>query len=490
MKTLKADPGARRLLESLRDLGYECNTAIADIVDNSIAARSSEVYVDILPRSGSRPAAIMIADNGNGMGRKELHEAMRFGAYQKYSEDDLGKFGLGLKTASLSQCKVLTVSSKEKSSRGVRSRRQCMRWDVEHVYKSDTWNLLEPTIEELEPWEGEILLHKATIDNGTVVLWSDLDEGLSLLSADDVRDRERFLAQIISDTRKHLRMVFHRFIQGSVTGHRKLQIYVCGELLEPWDPFFREEKTRDLDILKLSLDGSAVVVSPFILPREDEFSSPGAWKDASGPLNWNQQQGFYFYRNNRLLQAGGWSHMRAPDEHTKLLRVAVDFSSRLDRNFSINITKMRARIPAELRSKISQELGSWSGVARRRYDGRKAKAITPPSKTFVSTPTQSPAKNVEVVAPSVTVGPVVFFQGDKAAGPIVVTKNKKTSQFEMVIPRKHMLMPIFETKNNYDDEIKRLCLATFAILEAVYLKKIPTKAIPMDALRKVYKRNL
>ena len=121
------------------------------------------------------------------------------------------------------------------------------------------------------------------------------------------------------------------------------------------------EKTRELDILKQKVDGRTrtgeamkgdVTISPFVLPREDEFSTPQRQKAAAGPRNWNQQQGFYFYRNNRLLQAGGWSWLRAVDEHTKLLRVAVHFDGELDHAFSLNVTKMRALIPAEIRESV------------------------------------------------------------------------------------------------------------------------------------------
>lgn len=328
MRTLKADPGAKRLIESLRNMGYDTSTAIADLVDNSITANASEIHVDILLPKGSTPAAILIADNGDGMSKDELHEAMRFGAYQEYSAGDLGKYGLGLKTASLGQCRTLTVASKAKAKRGSRPRKVYMRWDLDHVYRTDGWDLLVPSDDELKTWENEILNHAVTKDQGTAVLWTNLQETLPLLSDTDIRKQEKFLAHLIEELSAHLRMVFHRFMQGAVTGRRKLDIYVCGEKLVPWDPFCREEKTKELDIVRLPLvcedaDGlkikDTISIAPFILPREDEFSSVAAWKDASGPRNWNQQQGFYFYRNNRLLQAGGWSRLRSVDEHTKLL---------------------------------------------------------------------------------------------------------------------------------------------------------------------------
>src|SRR5258706_1100531 len=323
MKKVKAPPGAKRLIESLRNLGYECSTAVADLVDNSIAAQASEVYIDIYGQHGSQPPHIVIADDGHGMEREALHEAMRFGAFQEYSADDLGKYGLGLKSASLSQARMLTVASKAKARKNKKPRRALMRWDLDYVYRTDDWDLLAPTDDELPHWEQEALANPLAKEHGTVVLWSSLDEVLPLLGSDDVRARERFLARLIEEVGEHLRMVFHRFMEGSITGRKKLNIFVCGQQLKPWDPFCRDQKTRELDILRQTVAGRGrageemsgnVTISPFILPREDEVSTPQRWKDAAGPRNWNQQQGFYFYRNNRLLQAGGWSYLRAVDQ--------------------------------------------------------------------------------------------------------------------------------------------------------------------------------
>jgi len=496
MKTLKANPGAKRLIESLRNVGYDCSTAVADLVDNSIVANASEIRIDVIPKQDSHPAAIVIADNGNGMDHDQLREAMRFGAFQEYSPDDLGRYGLGLKTASLSQCRVLTVSSKPKVARNTRSIRHCMRWDVDHVYETDDWDLLVPSDKELGTWEKEILNDGISHENGTVVLWTDLHEALPLLSSEDAREREKFLAQLITEISAHLRMVFHRFMQGSASGRRKLDIYVCGEKLLPWDPFCRSEKTRELDIAKLPVvsidpDGSklrgTVVISPFILPREDEFSSPAVCRDASGPRGWNQQQGFYFYRNNRLLQAGGWSYLRTPDEHTKLLRVAVDFSSDLDAAFSINITKMRSKIPAEIREKLNSLVGSWSGQARTRYDRRLT------SRGGVSQIKNEPVREggkhpVGEIIPSVIIGPLIFSPNNTPSKGLVITENRKTGQIEILVPQSHDLSSIFTLKGNSEGELRKLCLAMLTMLEAISNKKVKINRISVDTLRRIYKR--
>ncbi|MDP9191025.1 MAG: ATP-binding protein [Acidobacteriota bacterium] len=498
MKSVKATPGAKRLIESLRNMGYECNTAIADLIDNSIAAGASEIHVEIFSQQGSRPPAIVIADNGRGMDRDAMHEAMRFGTFQEYSADDLGKYGLGLKTASLSQCRTLTVSSKPKALRDKRPRRNHMRWDIDYVYGTDDWDLLAPSADELERWEAEALNHDVARDNGTVVLWTGLEEALPLLSAHEVRAREKFLATLIDEVSEHLRMVFHRFMQGAVRGRRKLNLYVCGEKLEPWDPFCRDEKTRELEIVSLPVnvpraDGSErvenVTVSPFILPREDEFSSREAWKGASGIRNWNQQQGFYFYRNNRLLQGGGWSWLRAVDEHTKLLRVAVDFSSDLDRAFAINITKMKARIPAEIRDRVDSQVSTWAKTARERYDRKPSGGRSQTARTSANGATTEARRGSET-PPRVTVGPLVFLQNNAPGLRLTIAAGSK-GQIKVLVPRNHELASaIFSARTGDSSELRKLCVAAISVLEAVYERRMQVDRIPIAALKKALLRQL
>lgn len=497
MRTVKATPGAKRLIESLRNMGYECSTAIADLIDNSIAAGASEVHVEIFGQQGSRPPAIVIADNGRGMDRDALHEAMRFGAFQEYAADDLGKYGLGLKTASLSQCRILTVSSKPKGSRDTRPRRNYARWDIDYVYGTDDWDLLTPSVEELEEWEADALNHEVARENGTVVLWTGLEDALPLLSAHEVRAREKFLATLIDEVSGHLRMVFHRFMQGAVRGRRKLNIHVCGERLVAWDPFCRDEKTRELEIAALPVkvprgDGGesveSVTVSPFILPREDEFSSREAWKEASGPRNWNQQQGFYFYRNNRLLQAGGWSWLRAVDEHTKLLRVAVDFTRDLDRAFAINITKMRARIPAEIRDRVDSHVSMWAKTARERYDRKPSNHRARPAPAGRDEAGRD-AKRGSDSPPSVSVGPLVFLQNNAPGQRLTISEGAK-GQIKVLVPRNHELSAIFAARNGDNSEVRKLCIAAISVLEAVYERRMPVERIPIAALKKALLRQL
>lgn len=497
MKKVKAPPGAKRLIESLRNLGYECSTAVADLVDNSIAAQASEVYVDIYGQHGSQAPHIVIADDGHGMERDALHEAMRFGAFQEYSADDLGKYGLGLKTASLSQCRILTVASKAKARKNKKPRRALMRWDLDYVYNTDDWDLLAPTEDELPAWEQEALANPLAKANGTVVLWTGLDEMLPLLGSDDVRVREKFLARLIEEVGGHLRMVFHRFMEGSITGRKKLNVFVCGQKLAPWDPFCRDQKTRELDILTQSVAGrnrtgaevtANVTISPFILPREDEFSSPQRWKDAAGPRNWNPQQGFYFYRNNRLLQAGGWSYLRAVDEHTKLLRVAVHFTGELDQSFSLNVTKMRARIPAEIRETVSSAVSKWAKAGRERYDRRPAGSRSAPKNPEPAK--ESPRKTDS--PPNINIGKLSLSLSNAPTQSLAVVRGSQPGRVRIMVPQNHELAVLFDGRGSTPPErdFKRLFLAALTVLEAVHERRMKPDNIPIASLRRALRRAL
>jgi hypothetical protein len=172
-------------------------------------------------------------------------------------------------------------------------------------------------------------------------------------------------------------MVFHRFIMGEARS-RRFKLLVNGNEVKPWDPFCRTEaKIRKLQAITLPVEyegiSGEVQFEPFVLPHQADFSSPEAFHRAGGPANWNQQQGFYFYRAGRMIQSGGWSNLRAPDEHTKLARVAVSFSPALDEAFKINVAKMRVQMPSSIRDTVRDATGPVVKIAREIYDRKAAK---------------------------------------------------------------------------------------------------------------------
>ncbi len=362
-------PSARRLMDSLREIGYDLPSAVADIVDNSIAADAQ--HIDLTFSFDGADSWIRIADDGLGMSGSVLEEAMRYGTERTYDAEELGRFGLGLKTASLSQCRRLTVASR----RGRERRRiEIRRWDLDHVARSNRWEALRIDASHAPPELAEPLLSHP----GTVVLWEGLDRILDYRLPGGAAARHGF-ATLATDVAAHLAMVFHRFLAGEAHRRRHIRMTMNGSRVEAWDPYARSEPhTRALSEQSVALTTGGrsrhVRIRPFVLPSQERFSSAAAHARAGGPQRWNRQQGFYFYRSDRLIQAGGWSRLRTVDEHTKLARVAVDLPSDCDELFRINVAKMRVSVPATLRDALATIASGVAGAAsvsyRRGLSGR------------------------------------------------------------------------------------------------------------------------
>lgn len=353
-------PSAKRLITSLRDIGYDFSAAVADLIDNSITAGANEIILDV--EFDGDHSWVRIVDNGAGMSKEQLLEAMRYGSEKEYSNDDLGKFGLGLKTASLSQCHKLTVLTKSLKA-GISA--YC--WDLEHIEKVNRWELLIPSEKEVDKILGENLINKT----GTIVHWQFLDRLLGQKHPYGEASRKR-LVKMCRELEEHISMVFHRFLNNEVK-EKNLKIILNGNELVAWDPFAREEpETKWLKPVTLKLErnniSGSVELNPFILPPRDKFSSSEAFNLASGPNKWNFQQGFYIYRANRLIQSGGWCNLRVPDEHTKLARIGLDFPPNLDEAFNINVAKMRVQLPQEIKEDISELVEEIVKEARKVYD--------------------------------------------------------------------------------------------------------------------------
>jgi uncharacterized membrane protein YgcG len=364
MKGHELIPSAKRIIHSLRDMGYDFEQAVADVVDNSVKANATEIHIDV--QFDGDDSWVRIADNGTGMREDQIKEALRYGSQRKYTDDDLGKFGLGLKTASLSQCRRLSVASRHDSKhRDVHA----YAWDLQHIGKTDRWEVLQLR----KGGMLQMLVEPLDKSTGTVVLWENLDRMLGYRKPYGEAARKRLL-QDCRRLEQHLGMVFHRFLSGQVKG-RTFSITLNGNQVEAWDPFCpTEAKTIALKPERLAVneDGikGTVIIEPFILPKQDDFSSHEAFLRA-GCDAWNQMQGFYIYRANRLIQAGGWSNLRTRDEHTKLARVAVSFMPAVDEAFKINVAKMRAQLPSSIREQVRTFLQPYLRQARSVYD-RKA----------------------------------------------------------------------------------------------------------------------
>ncbi len=330
------------MIESLRAFGYDLESAIADLIDNSLFAGSRNVWIDFTWNGPD--SCVVVRDDGRGMNEEELYEAMRPGSRSPLEErepGDLGRFGLGLKTASFSQCRSLTVFSKSAHHPvSVRT------WDLDYVLQSKEWRLLKER--SLVP--QELLAKLEELPTGTIVIWRKLDRVVGDAPSDDEQAHRRFL-ESLDRTKHHLAMVFHRFLASS----SGLKLWLNMRQVKPWDPYLTSEAaTQILGREQLTLQGHVVDVQPYVLPHHSKIDQE-VHKAAAGPRGWNAQQGFYVYRNRRLLVAGDWLGLGFhKEEHFKLARIQVDFPNTMDADWDIDVKKSRARPPGLLRKDLKR----------------------------------------------------------------------------------------------------------------------------------------
>ncbi|MFB0582816.1 ATP-binding protein [Aeromonas salmonicida] len=337
-------PSAACLSASMRDIGYSLETAIADLIDNSISAGASKI--EIICDVASASPAVVILDNGSGMTEDELLIAMRHGTDspgRRRSSHDLGRFGLGLKTASFSQCRSLTVVS-------IKQGIICgAEWNLDRIDASDDWLL-----SILEPIDIQALPHIELLgNNGTTVIWRELDR----LMEDEVGvRRDEIVNEKIDVVGRHLSLVFHRFLSGEIKGCSKLSLSINGHPITAFDPFCRKNPaTQILPEEIVHIGDAQVCLQPFVLPHHSRLSASeyDFYQDRSDFIS---NQGCYVYRNGRLMAWGDWFRIVPKGEATKLARVQIDFPNSLDEDWTIDIKKSRARPPHAVRERLRQIL--------------------------------------------------------------------------------------------------------------------------------------
>lgn len=329
-----AEPKASSMIETFRAIGYNIETAVADIIDNSISANAKNIYINRIWKGGQ--SVISIMDDGCGMDNDELIQAMRPGSQNPLAsrtETDLGRFGLGLKTASFSQCRKLTVVSRK-----AKEETTLWTWDLDFVAKCDKWELIR--------WAPDEYLEDFNkLKTGTIVIWSDLDRIINPSTSETDENAKRKFSRDLDRVKQHVAMTFHRFIED-----KSITIYWCGEPIEPWNPFCMDESKTQEQPTDFIADG--VKVKGYVLPHKNNFSTEFSYKAAEGMNGWNAHQGFYVYRGKRLILAGDWLGMFRKEEHYKLVRIQVDLPNTLDSEWQIDIKKSQASPPINCRAQL------------------------------------------------------------------------------------------------------------------------------------------
>lgn len=401
------EPDPAGLFDILARAGHRLTSAVADLVDNSISAGATEVDIDFPnPNAGGR--WMCIRDNGKGMTSEELRQAMRVGSQRTYGGNDLGKFGYGLKGASWSQADCLTVVSRaDGSPSSVRT------WDKEHLVRTGRWAMLS------DPVESRFSSYTSIPGTGTAVLLTKMRPPSEVTA---VRNIDPYTVEV-TELQEHLELVFHRYLEGTAKGRERLTIRVNGiplvannpmghPLCKSFDPRTITLKEHD------PINKAILSVKACITPNEDEIErhhaneGPEGVKCARDRISlygrWNETQGLYFYRLDRLIKWGGWEGLFAVDEKTKLLRVAVDFDRKADDPLQVNISKQEIRLPVTVSGYIKEIVKEPRAEARSRY--RSTARTKVPAPPVPSTPASARTSTAPVSAPALrpTAVPPVF----------------------------------------------------------------------------------
>lgn len=353
MDAVELTPGVE-LLNSMRSIGYSFEAAVADLIDNSLAASAEQVRIQTDLKTGSY---LYILDNGSGMDKYSALEALRLaGTAMKRRADasDLGRFGLGLKTASLSQARRITLVTKQQDSLCAYA------WDIDHIGATQRWEVLSLSEKDMRLLPGTHELLKQ--ENGTLILWQKLDYLIG-----KAQNPSAHLGGKLRKLEQHLGFVFHRFLSNG------LSISINGQAVFPIDPFLTDNlKTQRTPVSTIEVDGSTVVIQGFTLPHQKYLTGELSSR-FDLDKNMRDYQGFYIYRNNRLISWGQWFGLTRKEELHKQSRISVDISSDLDDLWQIDIRKSRSEPPFEFKEKLRPVLESIVGKSKRvhTFRGRK-----------------------------------------------------------------------------------------------------------------------
>lgn len=343
LKPMELPPDPERVAEGLRDTGYEFNTAVADIIDNSISAEATLVDIDI-QMAFDGDIVIYFTDNGKGMDYDGLLNAMRYGSKVRPDPSSLGKFGLGMKTASTAFCRCLSVISRDSSKSQIFK----ARWDLDHIGDVGKWELLFP---EISAQEKDRLDSITGGGAGTLVVWENVDRLIKSYNDPGGSYARKALEKVVAALRQHVGMVYERFLNTIDKRERNVEIIINGIKVNEWDPFCKNEPGTELvaeEEMEVEIgedEISKFTIKAYVLPRKEEFSTEDAAKQAR--LG-NDTQGIFIYRENRLIHYSDWLGMFQKEPHGTLLRVEFSFEHPLDEAFRVDIKKSQILLNDEL----------------------------------------------------------------------------------------------------------------------------------------------
>ena len=510
IRTKETPPNPERLIEALRDTGYNFETAIADIIDNSISAYASEINVVAEMKSdGSKN--IYVVDNGHGMNSEELELAMTYGADERPDDKSLGKFGLGLKTASTSQCRSFSVVSRKGSDEMVCS----AKWDLDYVAETNSWQLildipeqtkLDQLITNMSPNEKQssalvdldldphcrycsygykditinedMILshmdeHSVKDGAGTVVFWEKIDRVLSKKYTDKTAEKKAWDAAV-DNLREHLALVFDRYLDHNNHHAANVNITLNGDGIKGWNPFCPTyAQTQILDSKEVEVrDIEQQLIGKFFMRAYSLPATSDLTKDEKKDTKMdeaNKYQGIYVYRENRLLVAHDWFRLRARESHANRLRIELNFDYRLDEDFQLDFKKSKIVLNSYVRTYLRD---IWMPLVIR--EAQNIYRSNQPSPTVDHTGSKNPIQELVVEEPDVT--------------PDSEEDIEKLGEIEVLITNEHGSSKRTVVNNpNYDNRIEAVDVINDGLLYRPALLS-SEKGVQLNSSHEFYRR--
>ncbi len=370
-----AVPNPEYLIKSIAEQGYSLESSLADLMDNSISANADKI--EVLIKMDQEPFTLFIADNGDGMDEETLKKNMQFPSNspeQTRNALDLGRFGLGMKTASFSQTRCFTVLSKRKGTLVYTGR----TWDVNYLKKVGKWRLLVNTKEEIARLiyqynllsEGHLNRYE-NFEANTIIIWKGLYKFENYL---EEANRQLALKKQISEvTSDYLSIVFHRYME-RITA--PLKIRINNELITPFNPFPKLSDVRPIEYKQKNFSTDTIKIEGFVLPAKsiEESKSISIWTTKNRSLM--DMEGIYIYRADRLIHFGGWNGLIKKAPRLQLARLRVDIGNSVDHLLHLNVAKSQIEIPHDLKAAFEKYIDELKTQAEREFYNRDIRTFS------------------------------------------------------------------------------------------------------------------
>ncbi len=412
-------PDPERIIEGLRDTGYEFNTSMADVIDNSISAKASNIDVVVAMDFGGN-MLVSVTDDGCGMDRDGLINAMRYGSKRRTDQASLGKFGLGLKTASTAFCRRLSVISRGQAGSGVLK----ATWDLDHIASVERWEL---QVGSASTDEIKLLDSVAAGKAGTLILWEKVDRLLKTYAVPDGKAAKNAIKRYVDDLRFHVSMVYQRFLDKNDKRASDVNIRINGETVLSWDPYCIAETKAPIaeKVQKVEIgenQEAEFTIRAFILPRKDEFSDQAAVKESRLT---NDMQGLYVYRENRLIHGPDWLSMYSKEPHMTLCRIELSFDYKLDGAFQVDIKKSRILLDELLYDWMQKFLQGPRREGQERYRKGMAATVTGAAALIHA------ASNNAIHAQADNLKTAAFKEVDDSTGDVTITNKNGVTKLKI-----------------------------------------------------------